>query len=1826
MSRQQQDADTQNRSRPRANTTSFPFAWRRPRTEITSALIVPATPPTQPLSLQGLIEALTPPAVPSLTHARSLASILVSHSPLPHRAVLNPVLASLCDVNSPVAIQAAGYDILSAYWENNEAAQLTTADRLSYFSLFLGSNTCWGTDLWEPRFKALRALTRYGVDIVGIELAFLGVLKSWILGAFDGLLKNDGTLDRVEKSERERSIDVVAKFIASVLDKTEIVARIPEVDLAQVLQFYAGLVDKSVLLGSSTAERIATSSSDTASTISTPSKPPPGHRRNHSSISVGSLPSPTSQTPPMPSKAPSKDPADIAITLYLDHLSSQLKTLSSTYLSVILPLLFRALAFCASPLPRLTVLPHPHKKLSSEDRITDMLNALFAGPYSTTCMVTLKTHLFPCSTRNGDGNTSQGFPRMETDIQLFDSISLMIKTSVGAHRTFRNYVRRALAARLARAYISRESSIGYSPSGAPGHMDMERDLMERAWPKEDYMGSGGNGWDAGRLGKVLTRSVEAWIGWQWVVGAERDWDKEREGKEAILEEAAGVLKDIWQELDSRGEEEGGSLDEEEACVVGETLRKLVAYVLPLRNPDGSAFVLPITKSSTAPSVFLRSLGSLLCRDHTTPTSPLLSTILIDIADNLTDPDTATLPRVMAEQHDLSPTSPDWLVNWHSLLGNRTLLSVYRPLTRTAIMEVLEIAYDGVRDMKGYRRPLADMVWEFCGQSIGEADVDSDDGEAMWKILGDEVVLRTTEHDDVEDEGNQDTIDRYVDLLMAAALEGDTEEEDDNGDTGSIATVDTHSPSPSALSGSSTTIVSPILSRTQSEHRGQTGEGGGGSGLPSVMSILSSLTTGHSSRSHSLQPQTSEESPDDSVVPPSYPQQVFSQPRVVASVSALISIFSQLSFTPFALDPRRVALAIHVYKILLNTAAEGRSTRARLAALEFLMHVRADRDHKLYLTHETSSHVTMLSTLINRVLSVGNNRTISTPGLERVADEQSPTESTPDVRKTRARFPQERDGRQLSRGRGAGGLSHSTTSRSRSRATNTQPSAISVSKRNASLWHIPESFSFSFQHLGPSEGLVSYDPDGPGNLVLPISLYLNIIISILEKEKNWEILSYVLCHLPIQLANKHLFCGPKAREAVSKMLNAICSAIVVTRDFGASVDNWSTGLKARDAQGLVYHTLTVLVSYRRCFDLKQRHLLVEVFQTGLNGQLSTIKCCLHALSLSAFELQPSMTKCLPRILTMLSQIMSNPNMAVHILGFLSIIGSLPPMYANFTEGDFKMVFGVALQFLQHYNRLDASPTTSWALSQHVRILSYSVVYIWFLAVKLQDRPRHISYITRQLLLANEGNDTVDDPTEVCFDWLARYTYASADPRPAPSAFNNIIMNPPVPNSSQNGLKEKSWILGHSVITVRTLARRGWIEVLCRRPSGYSKFLCRAENAPMVGSGDVNPDLFSVPATLMMERSPPTPLATKDFSKTAEPNKPTQEDVRCNPSSHTVEINFRSEQEDTFGADDDGDLDTPHPDPITGYVWSGTAPSQRRKDVAIDPSYFSLQLSAYPERANSSNVRTIVDPAVITKFVTSLDRIPVIDTHKVGIMYVAPGQNEESDILRNTHGSPAYTRFLEGIGRLINLRGQVDVYAGGLDPDEDGEYAYAWWDDIGQVLYHTATMMPSSPDDPQCNNKKRHIGNDYVRIVWNDSGKPYRFDTLATQFQFVNIVIEPHSLGAIAAFSNNIHENEYFKVTVQRAPGMTEFAPIGHFKLISEGNLPLLVRQLSLLADWFASVFSHTKRDTEQVEMKTNWRTRLETIRRFKSQIPAAPAPEPIDGIMGQEASRDFTTTF
>ncbi|TFK47259.1 hypothetical protein OE88DRAFT_1686716 [Heliocybe sulcata] len=1742
MPPQEIDSNARPTSRARSNTTSL-FSWRnkaRPDATPTPAAPLP--------SVDELVESLTPPAVPSLHHARQLVAALPTAPSRPSSAVLNPIIAGLCEPTGPVPLQAVGYDLLSAYLSGHTASN--GIESLS-FSMLLEASIVWSSEIWEPRLKALDALSNIHTEIVGRELAFMKLATSWIESAFEGLLVPE-KMANGEKAERERSIEKVSDFMDSMNRRLKDVYTIREDDLASLLARYASLVERALPVTSRISSDGPTSPSaeGLSSSSSTPTRPM-SHRRHPSSTSIPIL-SPSSLSSPLV-----KFPIDVALLMYLKQLSFQLAVLSPIHLDSILPLLFRCLAYYSYPLPRLSLdsnLQH-HSIAPVEKELRKTLYQLFTGPFVSSCTMILKQHLTP----------QWGLdPLSPADLQ----------TSLGAFRTVRIMLRTALLSHLAKAKFTGS----YTPSGAPAHIDVSQDVMKYAAMKEDL-----TPWEPARVCRLLLGPVKAWIGADLEDYSHPSWAS----RESILVEVVGVVKDVLQEMDERPEDEEG--DFEEGAAVGEVLDQVALYAKKLRGPDGPPILIPLRHPTAAPTPFTRSLASVLARESVdTPTEPSLPLIVLTIADHITDDDTAKVIETLDKQHELSPISPDWLSNWSKILTHEILFAPERPSTRGRILGALEVAYASVKDMPSYRRPFLDVILEFWRHRVLDFG-EQDEGEVVWHILSDEVVLRTAE--DEPDEPQEDVppdaaggnvVDDILDFLTMVASGVPVDE----GDSTYVPSAQTTSP----VAQSPLPQNSPVLSRVQSEYAIQSRDKE--SSMPSVISLLSSFSAaGAASRSQTHLPESPHESQFGTK--PVLASEAVKISNSVGAVIGLISVFSQLAFTPRSLIQQDLALAVRVFHTMVHLLRNANCSRAKLTVLQFMMRLRADRDHRLYYVDEAydrHGHISYLASLINRAVLPG-------PKESETARNDEPSAEGRDIRKARPSVPQERDGRRASRGR-AVHTSASASSRSRSRAPLRMPIAVTAVRPARNLWVAPESPPFVVTQVDvPSEGLISYDPDGPGlRIVLSISEYLAALVDTIEEERDWEVLSYVLCHLPAQLANKHLFCGPKSREEIMDLLRSLCSGIS-SGSLGHNIESWPPALKARDAHGLAYHTLSVLVSYRRAFEPQLHHVLVEVFLAGLSGQMSTIKCCLHALTISAFELQPSMTRYLSKVLEKLAQIMSNPVMAVHILNFLSMIASVPALYSNFTESDYKMVFGVALQYLQHHNRPSPTPI-SWALSQHVRIICYYVVYIWFLALKLPDRPRHVKFITRQLLLANEGRDQVDEPTEVCFDWLARYTYASADPRPASSLLNELVMNPKV-HEPEATLSEKTWIVGNSVVTIRALARLGWLEVVARRPSGYTKFLCRTENVPMVGPGDVDPDFISIPSSLMMDRR-------------------TQEQ----PSTESSGI--PTEMQDIFARD--RPQDSSRPDPITGYVWSGTAPSQRRKDVAVDPSFFALQLSPYPD--NIQRGRLITDPSVLPAFFRNLDRMPVIDTHKVGIMYVAPGQTEETEILANTHGSPAYTRFLEGIGRLINLRGQVDVYAGGLEPDEDGEYAYAWWDDIGQILYHTATLMPTDPNDKYCANKKRHIGNDYVRIVWNDSGMPYKFDTLRTEFQFVNIVVEPHSRGTIAAFSDNQHEHEYFKVTIQRAPGMTPFTPVGDFKLISAENLPLMVRQLSLLADWFASVFQHTQNDTVQVEVTTNWRSRLQAIRRFQASapVPEVPSNSPVEGIMGQEIFRDFSTAY
>ncbi|XP_061456023.1 tuberin isoform X2 [Rhineura floridana] len=293
---------------------------------------------------------------------------------------------------------------------------------------------------------------------------------------------------------------------------------------------------------------------------------------------------------------------------------------------------------------------------------------------------------------------------------------------------------------------------------------------------------------------------------------------------------------------------------------------------------------------------------------------------------------------------------------------------------------------------------------------------------------------------------------------------------------------------------------------------------------------------------------------------------------------------------------------------------------------------------------------------------------------------------------------------------------------------------------------------------------------------------------------------------------------------------------------------------------------------------------------------------------------------------------------------------------------------------------------------------------------------------------------------------------------------------------------------------------------------------------------------------------------------------------------------------------------------GYTISDSAPSRRGKRIerdpfkgraaasntekvpGINPSFVFLQLYHSPFFGDESNKPLLLPNETFERSVQLLDQIPPYDTHKIAVLYVGEGQsNNELAILSNEHGSYRYTEFLTGLGKLIELKDcQPDkIYLGGLDVcGEDGQFTYCWHDDIMQAIFHIATLMPTKDLDKYRCDKKRHLGNDFVSIIYNDSGEDFKLGTIKGQFNFVHVIIKPLD------YSCNL-------LTLQCRKDMEGLVDTSVMKIVSDKNLSFVARQTALHANMASQV--HHSRSNPTDTYPSKWIARLRHIKRVRHRI-------------------------
>ncbi|KNC48016.1 GARNL1 protein [Thecamonas trahens ATCC 50062] len=274
----------------------------------------------------------------------------------------------------------------------------------------------------------------------------------------------------------------------------------------------------------------------------------------------------------------------------------------------------------------------------------------------------------------------------------------------------------------------------------------------------------------------------------------------------------------------------------------------------------------------------------------------------------------------------------------------------------------------------------------------------------------------------------------------------------------------------------------------------------------------------------------------------------------------------------------------------------------------------------------------------------------------------------------------------------------------------------------------------------------------------------------------------------------------------------------------------------------------------------------------------------------------------------------------------------------------------------------------------------------------------------------------------------------------------------------------------------------------------------------------------------------------------------------------------------------------------------------------PHFLFSQLREGLPGMDAPSMIRLPDSEAMQRALGLLDLVPTVNTHKIGLLYVAPGQFREADILGNTTGSTRYMRFLQSLGSFMSLRGAI-AYTGGLDRSDesiDGETALYWKDELSFVVFHTTTLMPNMGGAySQFQNKKRHIGNDYVTIVFNESEHPFTASTIPGQFNFVHIVISPL-------------ESEYL-VLVKVKPGMEHLArDTGTHLILTEPVLAMLVRQIAIRADLFAQIFHHGTR------FVSNWEERLKQICLLCERAASASPPSSARGPTSPYSSTDWAS--
>jgi len=230
---------------------------------------------------------------------------------------------------------------------------------------------------------------------------------------------------------------------------------------------------------------------------------------------------------------------------------------------------------------------------------------------------------------------------------------------------------------------------------------------------------------------------------------------------------------------------------------------------------------------------------------------------------------------------------------------------------------------------------------------------------------------------------------------------------------------------------------------------------------------------------------------------------------------------------------------------------------------------------------------------------------------------------------------------------------------------------------------------------------------------------------------------------------------------------------------------------------------------------------------------------------------------------------------------------------------------------------------------------------------------------------------------------------------------------------------------------------------------------------------------------------------------------------------------------------------------------------------------LYIGLRPHRLTT--LRLVNSDTSTRRAIKLLDQHPTKSFHKIGVLYVAPNQDDQNLIFKNEfmpidsprngmECPPLYRSFLKHLGWRVDIS-KFEGWVAKLEASVTGSESIYFSSQLYELMFHVATMMPSSSTEPQQLHKKQHLGNDNVRIVFSDSFHDYRPGTVMSQFNDAHIMIYPLDKQSRESYQ----EEQLYLVRVHLRPGIPAVLPITDGMIVPQRLLSSLVRATAVAAD-------------------------------------------------------------